>query len=83
VLNSGYWTAELARFSRRREDRWLGGVTGGLAVATDIPVWAWRILFVLLALLNGVGVVLYLLMWIFVPLAPLMLTAPTEPPATS
>ncbi|MED5618987.1 PspC domain-containing protein [Ideonella sp. BN130291] len=52
---------------RSRGDRWLGGVCGGLSLATGIAAWMWRLLFTLLALCAGTGVGLYLLLWIFVP----------------
>jgi phage shock protein C len=58
----------LTRLHRTRHERWIGGISGGLAVSTNLPIWSWRILFLLLALLHGAGVVLYVLMWIFVPL---------------
>lgn len=67
----------LSRLFRSRSERWIGGVAGGLAVATDLPVWAWRVLFVLLALLHGIGVVMYVLMWIFVPLEAEFSAAPS------
>jgi phage shock protein C len=54
-------------FRLSSRERWLGGVCGGLAQQTNLPAWSWRILFVLLGLLHGVGVVLYILLWIFVP----------------
>ena len=54
--------------ARSLHDRWIGGVCGGLAVATSIPAWAWRILFVLTTLLHGLGLLMYVLLWIFVPL---------------
>ena len=53
---------------RARDDRWIGGVSGGLALATDIPAWSWRLLFVLMTLLHGFGILVYILLWIFVPL---------------
>lgn len=77
----------VSEFKLSNSDRWIGGVAGGLAELTQIPSWTWRILFVLLALLHGVGVVLYLLLWIFVPRRERTLAAPTasgvngEPPA--
>lgn len=49
-------------------DRWIGGVCGGLAMATDIPTWSWRLLFVLMTFLHGFGILVYILLWIFVPL---------------
>jgi phage shock protein PspC (stress-responsive transcriptional regulator) len=55
---------------RSLTDRWLGGVCGGLAVQTDLPSWLWRLIFVLLALGGGSGVLLYLLLWILLPLRP-------------
>jgi phage shock protein PspC (stress-responsive transcriptional regulator) len=52
---------------RSRTDRWLGGVCGGLAVATGVESWVWRLMFVLFTLTFGFGFVLYILLWIFVP----------------
>jgi phage shock protein C len=34
---------------------------------TGIPSWSWRILFVLSAFLHGLGLLMYVLLWIFVP----------------
>src|SRR4051794_1696043 len=56
----------LHQLRRSTTDRWIGGVCGGLAEVTGIPSWSWRILFVLTALLHGVGLVMYILLWIFV-----------------
>lgn len=76
-------------FQRSLTDRWIGGVCGGLDDVTGIPAWSWRILFVLLALLHGVGIVLYILLWIFVPLrkaalpAPTVIVTPPAPPAST
>ena len=58
----------LNQLRRSLTDRWIGGVCGGLAEMTGIPTWSWRVLFVLAALLHGMGLVLYILLWIFVPL---------------
>ncbi|MBI5718851.1 MAG: PspC domain-containing protein [Burkholderiales bacterium] len=52
---------------RPRADRWVGGVCAGLAVATGLEAWVWRLLFVLLALWGGAGLMVYVLLWIFVP----------------
>lgn len=52
---------------RSKGDRWIAGVCGGIARATGIESWIWRLLFALLLLCGGVGVVLYVLLWIFVP----------------
>ena len=63
----------LRQLRRSLTDRWIGGVSGGLGEVTGIPSWSWRILFVLTALLHGLGLVMYILLWIFVPLQ-------TQPP---
>ena len=55
---------------RSRDDRWLGGVCGGIGRSTGIAAWLWRLAFSALVLCVGIGVVVYLLMWIFVPLEP-------------
>jgi phage shock protein PspC (stress-responsive transcriptional regulator) len=52
---------------RSREDRWLGGVCGGIADATGVDSWLWRLVFALVAFAGGVGIVIYALLWIFVP----------------
>ena len=56
---------------RSRDDRWLGGVCGGIARSTGVESWLWRLLFAVLALCAGTGVLVYLLMWILVPADPL------------
>ena len=58
----------LHQLTRSKSDRWIVGVCGGLAEMTNIPAWSWRLLFVLALLLHGLGLVMYLLLWIFVPL---------------
>jgi len=52
---------------RSRDDRWLGGVCGGLARFSGLPAWFWRLAFVLMVACAGSGLLLYLLLWIFVP----------------
>lgn len=59
--------AAVNRFRRSRSDRWFGGVCGGLAVSTGVESWIWRILFTLLFFAAGAGLMLYVLLWIFVP----------------
>lgn len=55
---------------RSRDDRWLGGVCGGIARITGVEAWVWRLLFTLLAMFAGTGVLAYVLMWILVPSDP-------------
>jgi phage shock protein C len=58
---------EINHLRRSRSDRWIGGVCGGLAALTGVDSWIWRLLLTLLALFGGTGLVIYLLLWIFVP----------------
>ncbi|HEY0957041.1 MAG TPA: PspC domain-containing protein [Roseateles sp.] len=52
---------------RSRLDRWLGGVCGGIGRATGVDSWIWRLIFSVLFLAFGSGILLYILLWIFVP----------------
>ena len=58
---------DVNRFRRARNDRWLGGVCGGLGRSSGMESWIWRLIFVLFTLSFGFGLVIYLLLWIFVP----------------
>jgi phage shock protein PspC (stress-responsive transcriptional regulator) len=57
----------LNKLRRSRSDRWLGGVCGGFALLTGVDAWIWRLLLTLLALFGGTGLLLYILLWVFVP----------------
>jgi phage shock protein C len=58
----------LQNFTRSQKDRWIGGVCGGLGEHTPVPSWTWRLIFTLFLLICGTGFLLYILLWIFVPL---------------
>lgn len=73
VLNGtggGSGVAAINTLRRSEQDRWLGGVCGGLGEFTGVSAWVWRLFFALLVLCAGTGVLAYLLLWIFVPAAP-------------
>ena len=59
--------AAVNSYRRSQTDKWLGGVCGGLSGITGLDSWVWRLAFALLALFAGTGLVLYALLWIFVP----------------
>jgi phage shock protein PspC (stress-responsive transcriptional regulator) len=65
--SGGSFADELNMLRRSRTDRWISGVCGGLAKASGVDSWVWRLVFTLLAFTAGFGVVIYLLLWIFVP----------------
>ena len=52
---------------RSTGERWVGGVCGGIAAATGSDAWLWRLVFALAAFFGGTGIILYALLWIFVP----------------
>ena len=56
-----------SRWRRSSTDRWLGGVCGGLAPSLGVESWVLRLVFTLVFLLAGAGLLLYALLWFFVP----------------
>ncbi|MEO8542868.1 MAG: PspC domain-containing protein [Betaproteobacteria bacterium] len=52
---------------RSASDRWIGGVCGGIAPVLGLESWVCRLLIAVLTLFGGFGVIVYLLLWIFVP----------------
>lgn len=46
---------------------WVGGVCAGFAYWLAIPAWIVRLVLTLLVLVFGFGVLLYILLWIFMP----------------
>jgi phage shock protein PspC (stress-responsive transcriptional regulator) len=61
---------ERTRLYRSTTDRKIAGVCGGLAEYFDIDPVLVRAVFVALALIGGLGLLLYVLLWIAVPRQP-------------
>ena len=76
ALPAGGLVDKVNGLRRSTADAWLGGVCGGLAEITGLAAWAWRLLFIGLALCGGAGVLAYALLWLLVPQA-----AGPQPPA--
>jgi phage shock protein C len=55
------------RLYRIRHDRIFGGVSTGIAEYFDIDVVLVRVAFIVLGLMHGIGVILYIILWIVVP----------------
>src|SRR5262249_33862200 len=53
-----------------RSDRKIAGVCGGLGEWLDVDPVFLRVAFVLLALLAGLGIGVYVVLWLFLPRAP-------------
>lgn len=58
---------EQRRLVRRTDDKMIAGVAGGVADFFGLDPTIVRIVFVLLAVFGGGGLVLYLVMWVIVP----------------
>ena len=52
---------------RPRQGRYVAGVCGALARATNTDPVLWRVLLAVLGILSGVGVLLYLIGWLIIP----------------
>ncbi len=57
----------LNQLRRSRADRWIGGVCGGIARSSGVDSWIWRLIITVFALFGGAGVILYILLWVFIP----------------
>jgi phage shock protein C len=57
----------LRTLSKAKDDRWIGGVCGGLGKHTPVPSWTWRVIFSLFFFCFGTGLLIYLLLWVFMP----------------
>ncbi|GIV87978.1 MAG: hypothetical protein KatS3mg055_0496 [Chloroflexus sp.] len=55
------------RLLRVRTERMLAGVAGGLARYFGIDPIIVRLIFVGLGLVNGIGVIIYLVLWLLMP----------------
>ena len=58
---------EPRKLYRSRNQRMLAGVCGGLAEYFNVDATLIRVLFLLLAVFGGTGLVIYVVMWLIVP----------------
>ena len=58
---------ETRRILRSRNERMIAGVAGGLATYFNIDPLIVRLGFALLSMFNGIGIMLYLLLWLLLP----------------
>ena len=61
---------------RAREGKMIAGVCRGLADRFSLPIAVVRVLFLLSVCAGGWGIILYVALWIAMPLAPLPATVP-------
>ncbi len=55
---------------RSNDNRWLAGVCGGVAEYFDVDPTLIRVLFILFSFVVGGGLIVYLILWLVIPLAP-------------
>jgi phage shock protein PspC (stress-responsive transcriptional regulator) len=79
------WMVErppVREWNRAREGRWIAGVARGLSNRFGVPCTAVRLIFLLSILWGGWGIVVYVALWIAMPLEPPPAPAALErPPA--
>ena len=63
-------TEEIKKLYRSKKDRILFGVCGGLAEFFGIDATLVRVIFIILALVHGIGILVYLALWLLVPEKP-------------
>lgn len=47
--------------------KWIGGVCAGFAYWVGVPTWIVRLVLTILTLFYGIGLLPYILLWIFLP----------------
>ncbi len=52
---------------RSRSDRWIAGVCGGLGKYFEVDPLIFRLIFILLTVFGGSGILIYVILWIAVP----------------
>lgn len=70
--------------TRRRDDRWIAGVCGGIADYAGIDAAVVRVVLVVVTLFGaGSPIVAYVVVWVIVPVRPAVVTRwePAVPPA--
>lgn len=71
---------ESRRLTRSRTNQMVGGVCAGLGNYLNVDPTAIRLIFILLVLLGASGILIYLILWIIIPLEPEGPLPPTQPP---
>jgi len=61
------FAGKLGKFRLIDNEGWIGGVCAGIAYYFGIRAWLVRLLLVLVTICYGVGIIPYVLLWIFVP----------------
>src|SRR6202040_3272593 len=71
----GYCAPTPKRLARSSTDKKIAGVCGGLAEYFDLDPTLVRVLWLLVVLCGGAGILAYLILWIALPVAPARMAA--------
>ena len=82
AANAAAVTGGPKKLMRSSTDKKLGGVCAGLAEYFDMDTTLVRVLWLLVVLCGGTGILLYAILWIVLPLAPaqVQVAAPPQGP---
>ena len=69
------------RLTRSSTDKKIAGVCGGLAEYFDIDATIVRVLWILAVFFAGTGILVYIILWIVLPIAPTSMTVTAPNPA--
>jgi phage shock protein PspC (stress-responsive transcriptional regulator) len=81
VASAPAYSAPVKRLMRSSRDKKIGGVCAGLADYFDLDPTIVRLVWLLAVLFAGTGLLIYLILWIALPLAPsgAAITVPSTP----
>jgi len=79
TASNAYSVRPYPKLSRPREDRKIAGVCAGFAEYFDIDVTVVRVVWLIVALFGGGGILAYIIAWIIMPEEPEYV--PVAPPA--
>jgi len=60
---------KLREMRKSASDKKIAGICGGLGEYTPLPSWMWRVLFLTAFFVGGIGLIAYIILWIFMPSA--------------
>ena len=60
---------KLRDLKKSASDIKLAGICGGFGEYTPVPSWLWRVIFFVSLFVGGLGLITYILLWLFMPSA--------------
>jgi phage shock protein PspC (stress-responsive transcriptional regulator) len=60
---------KLRDLKKSATDTKLAGICGGFGEYTPVPSWLWRVIFFVSLFVGGLGLITYILLWLFMPSA--------------